>query len=201
MSEVNQQALNNEETKELQFRTIMSHLEVIDQEIANMVNNFNDGHGCLATLSFDNPDTALGISTRGFTYGPAYTTTVRENGQLKLVTDLKNPHFFVEDALLKEDLALEKEFFSTNDQEDESFEQFQKKMSGKKETEIGKNNEMKELAMESEEVDPAEILNRFGNINVPVSLHAARNSFNKMLKNIINIANEQAKLRAHAQKK
>ena len=188
------------EAQEARFITVMSHLEVLDREVASMVNNFNDGQGSLAFLSFENPDTSASISTKGFTYGPAYTTTIQQDGQLVLVTDVKNPQFFVEDAKLKEELAFEKEFFRADDQEEESFEQFQNKMSKQKQRVDKKENEMKELQLESQEVDGEDVLNRFGNINIPVRLYAARNSFNKVLKSLINIANEQVKLKKAVEK-
>ena len=177
----------NQDAFENHFSTIIDHLNRIDIEMSNLTNNYNDGQGSLAFLRFENSDISESISTKGFTYGPAYTTIKQINGKYCLVKNVKNPLFILEDQQIKEALELEKEI-ENQDFQAESLEDFQKRVKNNQET--AEKESIKEVDEKSLNTEDEEIFNRFGNLNKPIRLIAARNSFNKALDNIINIANE-----------
>ena len=186
------------EVLEARFVDVMEHLTIIDKELTNLVNHFNDGHGSLSDLKFENSDIADSISTRGFTTGPAYTLIKENNNKFSLLKNIKNPHFLREEEAIKEEMKFEEKFNNTDreDFEDESLEAFQKRFeSAKLLHETDKGGEKQELESEMVEVDFDEIFNRFGIMSRPVKLYAARNSFTKMLENIVSIANELTELR------
>ena len=183
------------EALESRFTTVMGHLTNIDKELSNLVNHYNDGQGSLATLRFENSDLSESISTKGFTYGPAYTLIKDDGTKFVLVKNIKDPVFLRQDAELREEMAFEKECMDDmEDQGEESFENFQKRAANQHAFREKKEKEMKEIKSELEEVGDDEILNRFGNANFSVRLYAARNSFNNALESIINIANEMRQL-------
>jgi len=182
----------NKEKKEKQFLAVLEHVTIIDKELANFVNNFNNGQGDLALLRFENSDIGQSISPVGFTYGPAYTTVKNENGKVSLVKNCKDSHFLEEDARIREELEFEKNEGADFEGDDDSLAKFQERI-------LRQNKQSKkecpgETQKESREVDSDEILNRFGNLNTPPRLYAAKNSFCKALDSIINIANEYRKL-------
>ncbi len=181
----------DKEKKEKQFITVLEHVTIIDKELANFVNNFNNGQGDLALMRFENSDIGQSISPVGFTYGPAYTTVKNENGKFSLIKNCKDSHFLEEDARLREELEFEKNE-GADFEGDEDFSKFQERIL--KQNTQSKKEGSGETQKESREVESDEILNRFGNLNNPPRLYAAKNSFCKALDNIITIANEYRKL-------
>jgi len=179
---------NNPELAEEHFSTVFDHLNRIDGEMANLINNYNDGQGSLASLRFENPDISESISTKGFIYGPALTTLKIIDGKYCLVRNAKNPQFLIEDSKLKEELAWEKNLEKDYSQA-ESLEEFQKRVLNDNQNQ-NKKDITKRIDEENLNVDDEEILNRFGNLNTSIRLFAAINSFNKALDNLINMANE-----------
>jgi hypothetical protein len=120
---------NTPEALESRFTDVMGHLTIIDKELSNLVNHYNDGQGSLATLRFENSDLSESISTKGFTYGPAYTLLKDDGTKFTLVKNIKDPVFLQQDAELREELAFEKEMMDNmDDQGEESFENFQKRV-------------------------------------------------------------------------
>jgi len=180
------------EKQEKQFLAVFEHLTIIDKELANFVNNFNNGQGDLALLRFENSDIGQSISSVGFTYGPAYTTLKEENGKFSLVKNCKDLHFLEEDARIREELEFENNEGADFEGENDSFANFQERIL--KQNQQVKKEGSGDAGKLKREVESDEVLNRFGNLNNPPRLYAAKNSFNKALENIVLVANELRKI-------
>ena len=201
--------MTTEELNEKRFLYVMDKINHMDILISHMTENYNNGMTNLAYIRFQNDNISSSLHPNAYNISPATLLIKEKNSkEFELFEDKENLEFFndneeniddnIEDL---QDLDLEK----TNkklDWENESLDDFTKRLSQN----LGKSNEMKVLDEDHLEAkildkepkksiktkDPWE---RFGLISQnPLILHI-KDSFNKVLEDAIQIANDLRKIK------
>ena len=175
---------------ESRFEKGMVEIQKIDHDLIQLNRCFNEGLEAMALFRFENAEVEARLTSTGYTVGPAFTTVMIKDDEMKLKKNWANPEYYIQEEILKEELFDDKNYFDDNNESAQSLEAFKKKATEMKTSPSKKKNEDKQIG----QINPDRVFERFGLLNIPPRLHLVKKSFEGVLENALRIANHLQRL-------